>query len=603
MKIKLKKTAEFISHVVVKNIPFFIVIGIVTLLDLGEFKTLLYGTLLPVIIAYTSGSILEEKYGGITAVIVMGGVLSQYQIGSLLEPIFIGALGGYSIKKYNEILKKYKYPGYEMLINNLGLAFIGLGLIWIINKGLPFYEEFQSLFQTSIISKLFNVEYLPLYSIIIEPSKVFFMNNFINHGIFSVLGISELSEKGKSIFFLLETNPGPGFGMLLAYFFTVNNKEKRKETLSNIFIHSIGGIHEVYFPYVLKNLKMILPLILGGMSGIFFFSKLNLGLVGIASPGSVFLIMILAPFKDKLPVLFAITASAGVSFLLSYIILKQQQKFKIEPKEEKETEKNILSEIENIPVMVKEYKNIYLVCDAGMGSSAMGLTFLRRKLEKNSLTGTGINIINCSIDNIKYKNPDIIIVHRQLLERTKQEISGVEIIIVDDFLDPKPYDLLIEKIKMQRMPLKKVKHTLEKKNIKLGLKRVKKEEALRDLGKSMYENEHVEEPYIENILDRESLGSTYTGKGIALPHGTSKGRIYIKKTGLVIHQYPYGIDFENGNTVYVLIGVAALEDEHIEIISKIADIIDDEKLSEILATTVDIDEVYKILCLEDECVK
>lgn len=601
MKAKLKKTAEFISHIVVKNIPFFIVIGIVTLLDLGEFKTLLYSTLLPVIMAYTAGSTIEEKYGGITAVIIMGGVLAQYKIGSLLEPIFIGAAGGYSIKKYGEFIKKYEYPGYEMLINNLGLASIGLSLIWLINKGLPFYEEFQLLFQQNVVSRLFNVEYLPLYSIIIEPSKVFFMNNFINHGIFSVLGVSELTEKGKSIFFLLETNPGPGLGMLMAYFFTGKKEAKRKETLSNIFIHSIGGIHEVYFSYVLRNLRMILPLILGGMSGIYLFSKLNLGLVGIASPGSVFLIMILAPFKDKLPVLFSIAVSAGVSFFLSYIMLRQQQNFEIDPEEKKE--KDILLEPEDIPHKVTQYKNICLVCDAGMGSSAMGLTFLRRKLEKNNLTGTGIHVVNCSIDNIKYKNPDVIIVHNQLLERTKKEISGVEIIVIDDFLDPKPYDLLIEKIKKQRKPLKKVEHTLEKENIILGLKRVKKEEALTKLGKSMYENGYVDSPYIDSILERESLGSTYTGKGIALPHGTAKGRMYIKKTGLVIHQYPYGIDFGNGNIVYVLIGVAALEDEHIEIISKIADIIDDEKASEILATAMDIEDVYKILCMEEKCVK
>jgi len=599
MKIKLKKIPEFLSHIIVENIPLFIIIGILNFFDLGDLRLFLYKVIMPLVIAYTSGAAVEKKYGGITAVIIIGGVLSRYNVDTLLEPVFIGALSGFAIKKYHDFLEKYKFPGFEMLLNNLGVAFISLGLVIILNKVLPFYEGFRTIFYKNIISNLFKTGYLPLYSIIIEPAKVLFMNNFVNHGIFSVLGLSELNEKGKSIFFLLETNPGPGMGLLLAYFFREKEKKKKKEALSNIFIQSIGGIHEVYFPYVLRNLRLILPLILGGMSGIFLFSIFDSGLMGVASPGSIFLITVLTPAQNRLTLLLAVAVSASVTFFLSYIMIRQEDmaRDKIKTNESKK----LFPDIKTDFAQNKNYNSIYIVCDAGMGSSAMGATFLRRKLEKAGLTD--INVGNCSIDKIKSENPDIIIVHRQLLERVKKEVNNAEIVIVDDFLDPKPYDLLVEKTKNYKTiknPTTQEDKILEHSNIELGLKRIKKEEALKKIGESMIQRGYVEPYYLDSIFEREKISNTYLDNGIAIPHGTFEGKVYIKKTGIVIHQYPYGIDFENGNTAYVLIGIAALEDEHTEIISKIADIVEDEKLSETLTTAIEVEEIYKILCLEDD---
>ena len=599
MKIKLKKIPEFLSHIIVENIPLFIIIGILNFFDLGDLRLFLYNVIMPLVIAYTSGAAVEKKYGGITAVIIIGGVLSQYNVDTLLEPVFIGALSGFAIKKYHDFLEKYKFPGFEMLLNNLGVAFISLSLVIILNKVLPFYEGFRTIFYKNIISSLFKTGYLPLYSIIIEPAKVLFMNNFVNHGIFSVLGLSELNEKGKSIFFLLETNPGPGMGLLLAYFFRTKEKKKKKEALSNIFIQSIGGIHEVYFPYVLRNLRLILPLILGGMSGIFLFSIFDSGLMGVASPGSILLITVLTPAQNRLTLLLAVAVSASVTFFLSYIMIRQEDmaRGKIKTNESKE----LLPDIKTDFSQNKNYNSIYIVCDAGMGSSAMGATFLRRKLEKAGLTD--INAGNCSIDRIKSENPDIIIVHRQLLERVKKEVDNAEIIIVDDFLDPKPYDLLVEKIKNYKTikkPATQEAKILEHSNIELGLKRIKKEEALKKIGESMIQRGYVEPFYLDSIFEREKISNTYLDNGIAIPHGTFEGKVYIKKTGIVIHQYPYGINFEDGNTAYVLIGIAALENEHTEIISKIADIVEDEKLAETLTTAIEVEEIYKILCLEDD---
>ncbi|ADO83037.1 PTS sugar transporter subunit IIA [Ilyobacter polytropus] len=599
MKIKLKKIPEFLSHIIVENIPLFIIIGILNFFDLGDLRLFLYKVIMPLVIAYTSGAAVEKKYGGITAVIIIGGVLSRYNVDTLLEPVFIGALSGFAIKKYHDFLEKYKFPGFEMLLNNLGVAFISLGLVIILNKVLPFYEGFRTIFYKNIISNLFKTGYLPLYSIIIEPAKVLFMNNFVNHGIFSVLGLSELNEKGKSIFFLLETNPGPGMGLLLAYFFREKEKKKKKEALSNIFIQSIGGIHEVYFPYVLRNLRLILPLILGGMSGIFLFSIFDSGLMGVASPGSIFLITVLTPAQNRLTLLLAVAVSASVTFFLSYIMIRQEDmaRDKIKTNESKK----LFPDIKTDFAQNKNYNSIYIVCDAGMGSSAMGATFLRRKLEKAGLKD--INVGNCSIDKIKSENPDIIIVHRQLLERVKKEVNNAEIVIVDDFLDPKPYDLLVEKTKNYKTiknPTTQEDKILEHSNIELGLKRIKKEEALKKIGESMIQRGYVEPYYLDSIFEREKISNTYLDNGIAIPHGTFEGKVYIKKTGIVIHQYPYGIDFENGNTAYVLIGIAALEDEHTEIISKIADIVEDEKLAETLTTAIEVEEIYKILCLEDD---
>ncbi|TDT66989.1 PTS system mannitol-specific IIC component [Hypnocyclicus thermotrophus] len=658
-----KRVANLISKIILENIPFFILLGILSFFGLeysmlNDFKDIMHKYVIPVVVTYTAGRTIENKFGGITAVIVMGGVLSKYSFQSFLGPILIGVIAGIVIRKYREQIKKIPYPGYEMILNNLGTVFISLLLIMLFVYILPVYGYVQVKFLNRFKETIFNITYFPLFSVIIEPAKVFFLNNLINHGVLSVLGLAELNEKGKSIFFLLETNPGPGLGVLLAYYFYEKKKQnhvKTKDIASNIFIQFIGGIHEVYFPYVLRRLTLIPALIMGGVTAVYIFQRFDAGLVGVASPGSIIMLLVLAPVKDKIIVFFGVMISTVVTFLISYYILNRK-----EIMNGKKEIDNMFNRIYvNEKIKYREKINIYVVCDAGMGSSAMGATLLERKIKKAGIRN--IKVDNSSVDRIP-ENGDIIIVHKQLLNRIDVNESEKNIITIDDFMDSKFYDILVEKLKntidsdivlgkerkniiniekivreeklteeinkkykTKRSELMKDKKELNiekenkeqkenrienivknkkilyRENIQIGLKRTEKEKALKNIGKELFEKGYVTEEYIETILEREKVSSTYLSYGIAIPHGSAKGTPYIKQSGIVIHQYPYGIDYGDGKIVYIIIGIAALKDKHIQIISKLAELIDNEKISEQLSTAIDIEEIYQIfLDLEEE---
>lgn len=619
----IKRLLELISKIIIENVPFFIILGVLSLIDdsntsIYQFKYVMQRYILPIIISYNSGKTFDKKYGGIIAVVVLNSVMINYNFQSFLEPIGIGILSGWLTQKYCNFINKLKVPGYEMIFNNLGVALLGLVLSLSFFYILPVYQYMQYHLFVKVSKIIFENTFLPLFALIIEPAKIFFLNNLINHSFLSVVGYSELKEHGKSIFFLLETNPGPGLGILLSYyFFEKGNKkaEKVKVTTSNIFIHLIGGIHEVYFPYILRNMKLVSALILGGMSGIYMFQKLNVGLVSIASPGSIIIITLLAPMQDKLLILFGVAFSSLVSFVVAYGILKNS----------KETlqEEIYLNEI---IVSTPENLEICVACDAGMGSSAMGATLLRRKLEKENIKG--IKVVNSSIDSIPEKS-NIIVVHKQLLNRLKVNKENKDVFVINDFMDSAFYDILIEKIKelvKGYKPIESIKEEIEKpketitekiesdkknklklfekENIYLGLKRTDKQSALTKAGEILVEKGYVEKGYIGSILEREQMSNTYLDHGIAIPHCALDGIKYIKNSGIVILQYPYGIDYGNGKIVYLVIAIASIKDKHINILEKLAELFDDYKIAEQLSTTLDADEIYEcFLNLEEKDVK
>ncbi|MBU9917822.1 MAG: hypothetical protein KTQ14_04925, partial [Fusobacteriaceae bacterium] len=426
----IKRLLDIISKIIIENIPFFIVLGILSLFNnsylyLHEFKEILLKYILPTTLCYSSGKLLDKRYGGLVSVVVLGAVLVSYNFQSFLEPIIIGIVSGWITQKYCEVVDKLKIPGAEMTFHNLGTALLAVGLSFGLHFLLPFYQKFQTSVSSELSSVVFDNSFLPLLSVVIEPAKVFFLNNLINHSLLSSLGFLELNEKGKSIFFLLETNPGPGLGLLLCYYIyekKKKNTENVKEARSNIFIHFLGGIHEVYFAYVLRNLKLIFALIAGGMSGVYFFQKFSVGLVGVASPGSVFLLLLLSPLEDKLHVLFGIMISAGVTFTMAFLIIKKND-ITFDTSDLNYSEAIILS---------NNRLEICVSCDAGMGSSAMGATLLRKKLTKEGIKN--IKVVNSSIDSIPVTS-NIIVVHRQLIDRMTIDTTGKDIFIIDDFMD------------------------------------------------------------------------------------------------------------------------------------------------------------------------
>lgn len=603
----VNKILDRMSKIIIQSIPFFILLGFLSLFNernyfLFQLKETLRNYIIPVIICYNSGKEFHEKYGGIVSVIIISSFLINGSLQSFIEPIIIGFSFGYFTKKYFQLTEKIKLPGFEMLINNLSLGLLSLVFSYFVYKGIPYYKLFQDSIQLGLKDLVFNNRFIPFLSILIEPGKIFFMNNFINHGLLTPLGYSEVKEAGKSIFFLLETNPGPGLGILI-YYYIVNKKEKNinkiKEVRTNFYIHFIGGIHEVYFPYVLKNIKLIFALIAGAFVGNFIFLNFNLGLVGLASPGSIILLMLLAPLESKLLVLFGVISSSIVTFGLAYIF------------DNKKDGENIMEEKqqEDLYFSPKEKLRICVACDAGMGSSAMGATLFRKKLEKEKIKN--IEVFNSSIDNVP-ENVNVIVVHSQLFERLKVDKEGKNIYIIEDFMDGAFYDNLVKKIKEKFEEKEAVEEIslssenkelkiLEKENIKVGLKRVEKNLALKEATDLLIERGYVEKEYFESMLEREKISSTYLDYGIAIPHCTKEGRKFIRNCGVAVLQYPYGIDYGNRKKVYLLIAIASLEDRHMEILNKLAEIFDDEKTAEELSTTSTIDSIYNcLLSLEDK---
>jgi PTS system mannitol-specific IIC component len=208
-----------------------------------------------------------------------------------------------------------------MLVNNFSAGILGGALaifsLYIFGPIITWISDALG----SGVNWLIEHSLLPLASIIIEPAKVLFLNNAINHGVLGPLGVNDAQTTGKAIHFLLETNPGPGFGILLACSL-FGRAEIRATAPGAAVIQFLGGIHEVYFPYVLAAPRLILAAIAGGASGVFIFSWADAGLTATPSPGSIIAIMAVTPKGGYVPVLAGIFVATAVSFVIAAVLLK-----------------------------------------------------------------------------------------------------------------------------------------------------------------------------------------------------------------------------------------------------------------------------------------
>lgn len=612
LKIYVQSFGRFLSGMVMPNIGAFIAWGIATALfiptgwlpneELAKLISPMLTYLLPLLIGYSGGKLVAGERGGIIGAITTAGVIVGTTIPMFIGAMIAGPVAGYVIKKFDKVINGKVKSGFEMLINNFSIGILGIILAIVFFKAIGPLVQVANEFLGNGVNTLVKLGLLPITSILVEPAKVLFLNNAINHGVFSPLGIQQVSETGKSIFFLIEANPGPGLGVLLAYIFF--SKGSSKESASGAaIIHFFAGIHEIYFPYILMKPFLIIAVIFGGMAGVFTNVVLNSGLIAPPSPGSVFAIMALAPKGGLLKVLASIVVATVVSFVISSIIIKSS-KDELGLEEAQKKMKDLKNSKANKFDITKDgISKIVVACDAGMGSSAMGASVLRKKVNE---AGLNIEVTNCSISNLT-EDIDIVITHKDLTPRAKTVVSQPLHLSIDNFMNGSFYDELVEKLKNNKnnSSIKTSKEdtatedinnkfNLEKKAIILNKKSVTKEEALKDVGSYMAELGYVKPNYTNYILEREKQSTTYLGNYVAIPHGTVEGKQEIEKTGIVIFQYPEGIDFGNGNIAYFLIGIAAKSNEHIEIISHLSDVIEDEEEVLKLKEEKDIEKLYKI---------
>lgn len=524
MKEKVQVFGRFLSSMVMPNIGAFIAWGLIAALfiktgwlpneQLAQLVDPMSQYLLPLLIAYTGGKLTGGSRGGVMAAIATMGVVVATDVPMFLGAMIMGPFAGWVIKKFDALVEGHIKAGFEMLINNFSVGILG-GILAILS-----YYVFAPAMLAATGAMAAGVQFfvnhsiLPLASLFIEPAKVLFLNNAINHGILTPLGLQQVQEAGKSIFFLMESNPGPGLGILLAY--CLAGKGSARDTAPGaIIIHFFGGIHEIYFPYVLMNPVLLLAVMGGGAAGVFTFNLLGAGLVGPASPGSILAIMAMVPKSGGyLGVLAGVAVAAVVSFAIALPLLKIFGKDEnLEDAIAKKDAMKAAAKGETAPVLspdtdVSAIRHIVFACDAGMGSSAMGATVLSKKLNAAGIC-----------------------------PETKAAHNASEI-----------------------LPLN---------SIQTGCAPDDKEAVIRRAGQMLVDSGCVDADYIPAMIKREESFATHIGNGIAIPHGVEEAKAKIKRTGLSVQLFPDGTPWGDV-TVKVVIGIAGAGDDHLDILANIA---------------------------------
>ncbi|WP_272663063.1 PTS mannitol transporter subunit IICBA [Providencia sp. PROV134] len=638
IKLKVQNFGRFLSNMVMPNIGAFIAWGLITALFIptgwwpNETLAQLVGPmityLLPLLIGYTGGRLVGGERGGIVGAITTMGVIVGADMPMFMGAMIAGPLGGYAIKRFDLWIEGKIKTGFEMLVNNFSSGIIGMLLAILAYLAIGPLVAGLSKILAAGVNVMVENNLLPLTSIFVEPAKILFLNNAINHGIFSPLGIQQASETGASIFFLIEANPGPGLGVLLAYMFFGKGNAKQSAPGAAI-IHFFGGIHEIYFPYVLMNPRLILAVILGGMTGVFVMNLFHAGLVSPASPGSIFAVLLMTPKSSLIGVILSVASATVVSFIVSALLLKRTRigdddelesatkKMRNMKTQSKSSSVNSINK--DASINLAQVHNIIVACDAGMGSSAMGAGVLAKKVRDAGLLD--ITVTNMAINDLP-ENVDIVITHRDLTQRAKSFAPNAIHISLTNFFDSQTYNDLVTNLIAKKNPKaandghlikqtivaandesyditehEEALFTLSAKHIHLNLAAENKTQAIRFVGQKLVEGGYVEPEYIEAMLAREKLTPTYLGESIAVPHGTIEAKDRVLKTGIVICQYPKGVQFgeEPDEIARLVIGIAAQNNEHIEVITRITSALDEDGVIERLCETQDVQEVLEIL--------
>lgn len=632
MKEKVQSFGRFLSGMVMPNIGAFIAWGLMAALfiDTGWLPNKLLNTIvgpflsyaLPLLIAYTGGKMVGGPRGAVMgAIATMGVIQSNPDTTMLMGAMVMGPLAGWIIKRFDNAVDGKIKPGFEMLVNNFSVGIIGM-LLAIAGYYIfgPVMAGLLAVLQAGA-DVLVKHSLLPLVSIFVEPAKVLFLNNAINHGIFTPLGAEEVKAAGKSIFYMIETNPGPGTGVLLAYWLFSKDKATKDSAPGALIVHLLGGIHEISFPYILMNPMLLLATIGGSFAAMMYNTLFNLGLNGPASPGSIIAFVGMAPKGSTFAVLLSAVIAAAVSFAIAAPIIRltgakgSLDEAKDQMSDMKASAKGLAQD--GAAVDLRTLDQIVFACDAGMGSSAMGAAVMQRKLEE---AGFGnIQVTHSSVSEI----PDgakFIICHKDLAERAVKSAPQARLVTITNFMNAPEYDEVVAEIIQSRKnlpddnqaaaaenPSNQTEATdnaqadyadykggvLIKKNIRLNRSPQTKEAIIRDIGKVFYDGGYTTEKYTEAMLEKEKVFNTAIGNNLAIPHGIEGMTGEILNSGLVIFSYPDGVDWGDGQSVKLVIGIASVGDEHVDKLAKIAAACNtEEAVNKILA--MDVDDVYDL---------
>ena len=638
MRQQIQQFGRTLSGMVMPNIGAFIAWGFITALfipegwwpngQLAQLVGPMLTYLLPLLIAYTAGRNVAGERGGVIGAIAAVGVIVGSDIPMFIGAMIMGPLAGYAIRRFDRMVEGRVKAGFEMLVSNFSIGILGMLLAVLGYYVVGSVVSGLTMLISSGAELVIRHGLLPLVSLFVEPAKVLFLNNAVNHGIFSPIGIEQARETGQSIMFLLETNPGPGLGVLLAYWL-FGRGNARQSAPGAVIIQFFGGIHEIYFPYILARPVLIVAAIAGSAAGLLFFLLTDAGLVAPASPGSILSVLAMAPKGKTLIVLLGVVISAAVSLLVAAPFIRRASKTETEgdPAVGKlpQSAAGISPHAAGRPV-----RKVIFACDAGMGSSALGATRFRRRLRD---AGIGVAVGNSAADRIP-SDADVGVCQSVLAERIAAAAKGAELIVIDNFLSDPGLDALFVRLaettpscgvsgsrsaqsalSCDQSGLRdaaadsdpKPEETafapkdaapdgaiLQPGNIRIGLPAEPKEEAIRRAGELLVAGGYARPEYVDAMLRREELATTCLGMGLAIPHGTSDAKERVLRSGIVILQYPDGVDFD-GEKAHLIVGIAGVGDEHLEILARLSASFEDEELLQRLMTATDPQVIYDAL--------
>lgn len=468
MKAKIQTFGRFLSGMVMPNIGAFIAWGLLTALfiekgwfpneQLSGIVSPMLTYVLPILIAYQGGKMVGGDRGALMGAIATIGVICGTEYTMFMGAMIMGPLAGLVIKKFDKAVDGHIPAGFEMIVNNFSVGILGL-IMAVIGYYLigPFMGVILGALSAGV-NVLVTHGILPLVTVFVEPAKILFLNNAINHGIFSPLGAEQIAESGKSVFYMIESNPGAGAGILLAYMFFSKDKKTKDSAPGALIIHLFGGIHEIYFPYVLMNPLLLLAAIGGSLAAMTYYTIFDLGLSGPASPGSIIAYFLLAPKGSTLAVLLGVVIAAAVSFVIAIPIIRltgNKNEESLEDASAKMKDMKAASKGEAVSVSVEEteqqtaaipaeeIKHIVFACDAGMGSSAMGASVLKKKIQK---AGLDIEVTHASVSSIP-PEAQIVVTHQDLKERAMKSAPQARLVTITNFMTAPEYDELVESLK------------------------------------------------------------------------------------------------------------------------------------------------------------
>lgn len=650
-RVVVQKVGSFMSGMVMPNIPALVAWGLFTAffiekgwLPVPALESIVGPTihyLLPLLIAYTGGHMIFDKRGGVVGATATMGVIAGSdwlvalenealvaageegglgQIHMFLGAMIMGPLAAWLIKKLDVLWEGKVKAGFEMLV-----SMFSAGIFGVIAGVFGFYVLAPAVnWVTSVLSGAvgFLVEngLLPLTSILIEPAKVFFLNNAINHGVLTPLGIGEADEAGKSVLFLLEANPGVGLGLLLAFtFFGVG--AARGSAPGAAIIHFFGGIHEVYFPYVLMKPLLLVAVIAGGMSGVLVNVLFGTGLRAPAAPGSIIAVMIQTAGGDYIGVILAVLVSAAVTFVIASIILRASRKRDLANADDSfssavaQTQANkgkdsaVLAGLAGAQTAAtKAIERVVFACDAGMGSSAMGAGVLRKKFKDAGIAD--VNVTNKSIANLD-GTADLVVTQAQLTDRARQGEPDAIHVSVGQFMNAPEYDEVVEMVRAQRAgddpapaepaPAAPAAQTssdgdvLKPEYVRIHAGSATRDEALAEAASILESAGAVTGDYLAAMKAREEKVSTFMGNGLAIPHGTDEAKDAVLGSALSVVRYDGGVSWGDGDTATFVVGIAGKGGAHLEILQSVAVQFGDEQTVAKLSAASTPADLYALL--------